>query len=127
MHLCMDWRSLHFDWNRARAFLVTAEEGSFSAAARALASTQPTIGRQVSALEEELGVTLFERIGTGLKLTASGLELLEHVRGSDTDNMLFDSLVGSAQGLLYMRMKKHQANAPTRWNDHSKTAHVVEF
>ena len=53
--------------------------------------------------------------------------LLEHVRGSDTDNMLFDSLVGSAQGLLYMRMKKHQANAPTQWNDHSKTAHVVEF
>jgi DNA-binding transcriptional LysR family regulator len=80
MHLCMDRRNLNFDWNRARAFLVTAEEGSFSAAARALASTQPTIGRQVSALEEELGVTLFERIGTGLKLTASGLELLEHVR-----------------------------------------------
>ena len=80
MRFCMDWRSLNFDWNRARAFLVTAEEGSFSAAARALDSTQPTIGRQVSALEEELGVTLFERIGTGLKLTASGLELLEHVR-----------------------------------------------
>ena len=45
-----------FDWNRARAFLVTAEEGSFSAAARALGTTQPTIGRQVAQLEEELGV-----------------------------------------------------------------------
>ena len=32
----MDWRSVRFDWNRARAFLVTAEEGSLSAAARAL-------------------------------------------------------------------------------------------
>ena len=36
MHNRMDWRSVTFDWNRARAFLVTAEEGSFSAAARAL-------------------------------------------------------------------------------------------
>ncbi len=76
----MDWRAINFDWNRARAFLVTAEEGSFSAAARALLSTQPTIGRQVAALERELGVTLFERVGTRLELTASGLELLEHVR-----------------------------------------------
>lgn len=80
MHLCMDWRSVNFDWNRARAFLVTAEEGSFSAAARALGSTQPTVGRQVAALEEELGVTLFARGGTRLELTATGLDLVDHVR-----------------------------------------------
>src|SRR5215510_3517268 len=77
----MDWRFVKFDWNRARAFLVTAEEGSLSAAARALGMAQPTLGRQVSALEEELGVVLFERIGRGLKLTEGGLDLLEHVRG----------------------------------------------
>jgi DNA-binding transcriptional LysR family regulator len=77
----MNWRSVRFDWNRARAFLVTAEEGSLSAAARALGMTQPTLGRQVTALEEELGVTLFERVGRGLALTESGLELLEQVRG----------------------------------------------
>lgn len=76
----MDWRSLHFDWNRARAFLVTAEEGSLSAAARALGMAQPTLGRQVSALEKELDVVLFERAGRGLVLTPSGLELLDHVR-----------------------------------------------
>lgn len=77
----MDWRAINFDWNRARAFLVTAEEGSLSAAARALGMAQPTLGRQVAALEEELGVALFERSGRGLSLTPSGLELLEHVRG----------------------------------------------
>lgn len=80
IHICMDWRSIKFDWNRARAFLVTAEEGSFSAAARALGMTQPTLGRQVTALEEELNIALFERVGTGLMLTPSGLELVEHVR-----------------------------------------------
>ncbi len=76
----MDRRSIKFDWNRAKAFLVTAEEGSLSAAARALGLTQPTLGRQVSALEEELGVVLFQRVGRGLTLTPSGLELLDHVR-----------------------------------------------
>lgn len=80
MHPCMDWRAVDFDWNRARAFLVTAEEGSFSAAARALAVAQPTIGRQVAALEEELGVALFERVGNNLELTEAGLDLLAHVR-----------------------------------------------
>lgn len=76
----MNWQAVSFDWNQARAFLVTAEEGSLSAAARALGLTQPTLGRQVSALEEKLGVTLFERVGHSLALTQSGLELLDHVR-----------------------------------------------
>lgn len=76
----MDWRSVNFDWNQARAFLVTAEEGTLSAAARALGLTQPTLGRQVAALEEKLHVTLFERVGKSLTLTRSGLELLDHVR-----------------------------------------------
>jgi DNA-binding transcriptional LysR family regulator len=80
MRCRMDWRSVKFDWNRARAFLVTAEEGSLSAAARALAMSQPTLGRQVDALERELGVALFERVGRGLTLTPAGLALLDHVR-----------------------------------------------
>ena len=53
--------------------------------------------------------------------------LLKHVRSSDTDNMLLDSLIGSAHGLLYLRMKTYQANAPSQWNDHSKTAQLVEL
>lgn len=76
----MNWQSVAFDWNQARAFLATVEEGSLSAAARALGLTQPTLGRQVTALEAELGVVLFERVGRSLVLTPSGVELLEHVR-----------------------------------------------
>lgn len=76
----MDWRSTKFDWNHARAFLVTVEEGSLSAAARALGMSQPTLGRQVSALEQELGVALFERNGHGLAITPQGQLLLQHVR-----------------------------------------------
>jgi len=80
MHICMDWRSTKFDWNRARAFLVTAEEGSLAAAARSLGMTQPTLGRQVAALEREIGVDLFTRRGRGLELTPNGIKLLAHVR-----------------------------------------------
>src|SRR6186713_1703226 len=94
----MDWRSVNFDWNRARAFLVTAEEGSLSAAARALGLAQPTLGRQVSALEEELGIALFERIGRGLRLTAGGLDLVEHVRTmADAANRLSLTASGRSQ------------------------------
>ncbi|MBM1690613.1 LysR family transcriptional regulator [Sulfitobacter geojensis] len=76
----MEWKRSAFDWNQARAFLVTAEEGSLSAAARALGLTQPTLSRQVAGLEEALGVTLFERTSRALLLTKSGVELLAHFR-----------------------------------------------
>lgn len=80
MRLRMDYRHVGFDWNQVRAFLMTAETGSFSAAARASGGTQPTLGRQVAALEEELGVVLFERIARGLRVTPTGLALVEHAR-----------------------------------------------
>lgn len=96
----MDWRSVKFDWNRARAFLVTAEEGSLSAAARALGMAQPTLGRQVDALESELGVVLFERVGRGLTLTPSGAELLEHVRAmGDAAGRLSLAAAGQSQAI----------------------------
>ena len=65
------------DWNHIRAFLATAETGSLSAAARELGLTQPTLSRQVAALEEELGILLFERVGRALELTSAGVELLD--------------------------------------------------
>jgi DNA-binding transcriptional LysR family regulator len=74
------WDAINFNWNHLRAFLVTAEEGTLSAAARALNVSQPTLGRQVSALEEEIGVALFERLGSGLSLTTSGQGLVDYAR-----------------------------------------------
>lgn len=69
-----------FDWNLAKIFLAVVDEGSLSAAARALGQTQPTVSRQIAALENSLCVTLFERTGRSVELTQSGAELLEHVR-----------------------------------------------
>lgn len=63
------------DWNLYRAFLAVMHEGSLSAAARALGSTQPSVGRHIAALEEALGAPLFTRGPGGLKPTATALEL----------------------------------------------------
>lgn len=80
MQNSINWATISFDWNHVRAFLVAAEEGSLSAGARELGLTQPTLSRQISALEASLNVLLLERGTRGLILTESGKELLEHVR-----------------------------------------------
>lgn len=77
---CMNWDAISFDWNHIRAFLATVEEGSLSGAARVLRQTQPTLSRQISALEETLALTLFERSTRTMVLTDAGAELLAHVR-----------------------------------------------
>lgn len=71
---------MDFDWNDAKAFLVTAETGSLSAAAKTLRTSQPTIGRRVTALEESLGVVLFERSKNSLFLTPQGEKMLNALR-----------------------------------------------
>ena len=94
----MEWQRSAFDWNQARAFLVTAEEGSLSAAARALGLTQPTLSRQVAGIEEALGVTLFERTSRALLLTQAGTELLEHFRSmGDAANRISLTATGQSQ------------------------------
>lgn len=88
------------DWNHIRAFLATAETGSLSAAARQLRLTQPTLSRQVAALEEDLGVMLFERVGRALALTEAGQELLSHSRkmGKAADSLSL-AATGQAQSI----------------------------
>ena len=88
------------DWNLIRAFLTTAEEGSLSAAARKLHLTQPTLSRQVAALEQNLGILLFERVGRRLELTQGGRELLDHSRtmGTAADRISLAAL-GQSQSI----------------------------
>jgi DNA-binding transcriptional LysR family regulator len=63
------------DWDKLRVFHAAAKAGSFTHAADALNLSQSAISRQVSTLEEEVGVPLFLRHARGLKLTEQG-ELL---------------------------------------------------
>lgn len=93
--------SAHYpDWNQLHAFIATVETGSLSAAARELALTQPTVGRQVAALEQDLGVVLFERVGRSLALTVAGRELYESARSmSEAANRLSIIASGHSQSV----------------------------
>src|SRR6266849_6329683 len=61
-------------------FTTSAEEGSFSAAARRLEVSVPAVAKLVTALERELGTQLFERSPHGLMLTPNGEDYLEQCR-----------------------------------------------
>lgn len=60
------------DWSLLRAFLAVAESGSLSRAAVELGSSQPTLSRQMSELETQVGQALFERTRRGVQLTEAG-------------------------------------------------------
>ena len=85
-----------FDWTLVRSFLAALEHGSLLGAARALKSSQPTIGRHIAELESQLGVLLFERGGRGLKPLAMALKLAESARAMEAGaNQLQRSVSGA--------------------------------
>ena len=63
------------DWDKLRIFQAAAEAGSFTHAGETLNMSQSAVSRQVSALEQDLGVHLFHRPARGLILTEQGEEL----------------------------------------------------
>ncbi|WP_269582610.1 LysR family transcriptional regulator [Roseibium sp. Sym1] len=69
-----------FDWDAVRVFLAVAEHQSLSRAAETLNLSQPTVGRHVGRLEEQLEVQLFDRRQTGYELTGAGRRLVKVAR-----------------------------------------------
>ena len=63
-----------------RYVISVAELGHFGRAALACHVSQPTLSGQILKLEEELGVTIFERVGKQVRLTPVGEEILAHAR-----------------------------------------------
>ena len=59
-----------------RSFAAVAELGHLTRASERLHVSQPAVSAQIKALEDELGVTLFERVSSGMVLTAAGRKLL---------------------------------------------------
>jgi DNA-binding transcriptional LysR family regulator len=63
-----------------RTFLTVSEEGNLTRAAEKLFTSQPAVSAQVKALEDELGMKLFERSPKGMQLTQAGRALSEQAR-----------------------------------------------
>jgi len=68
------------DFNKLQSFLVLAEIKNFTKAADQLYLTQPALTKQIQALENELGVTLFNRVGKSTFLTAEGKMLVNYAK-----------------------------------------------
>ena len=71
------------DWALWRSFSAVVTDGSLSAAARRIGYSQPTLGRHIEALEQQLGVTLFDRTLQGLKPTETALRLYQAVQAAE--------------------------------------------
>ena len=84
------------DLRHARTFVAVAELGTVSKAALRLHIAQPALSRQITALEQEFGLKLFDRVGRRLVLTGEGEQLLDDCRGL----LNFVSAIGERAQLL---------------------------
>jgi LysR family transcriptional regulator, low CO2-responsive transcriptional regulator len=85
------------DLNKIETFLRATETMNFSETAKQLHLSQPTISHQIKLLEKELGVTLFIRTNTGLKLTEAGRFLLPLARRLQRDSNNLSAMMSSIQ------------------------------
>ena len=95
----MDLRTLRF-------FAAVADHSGFSRAAEQLGISQPALSRQISALERELRVKLFDRVGRQTTLTAAGENLLERARSllhdADAIKSHAHEIAGGSYGALWL-------------------------
>lgn len=103
------------DWSRIQAFVAVADTGSLSAAARQLNMSQPTLGRQIKAMEAEMNITLFNRHPRGLELSDVGESLIGPARAmAEAANQMtllaagqVDSMGGTVRLTASMTMSMH--------------------
>ena len=85
---------------KLQAFMFAAQSLNFSDAARHLNLTQPTISHHIKGLEQDLGVELFDRSGSKLKLTEAGHLLLPWARRIVHESIEVQQMMGSLHELL---------------------------
>lgn len=93
----MGWME-ELDWESVRTLVATAEAGSMSGAARVLGTTQPTVSRRISLLEEHVGGPLLVRHGRGVRPTPRGETLLVAARGVEEAMRRVERIVRGVRG-----------------------------
>ena len=88
-----------FDLRRLRHALALAEHRNFARAAAALHITQPALSRSIQALEDGLGVRLFDRSPRDVDPTAFGELVLRHARSLELSARDLDRELQLAKGL----------------------------
>ncbi|GAA4093727.1 LysR family transcriptional regulator [Nocardioides kongjuensis] len=79
-------------------FVAVVDQGGFGRASEAVHVTQPSLSQAIAALEKDLGVTLFHRLGRKVKLTAAGEALLAPARQVLRDHAVARAAVAKVRG-----------------------------
>jgi len=107
-----------------QAFISVVESGSFSESARRLGLSQPSVSRQINALEAQLGVRLLQRTTRSLSLTEAGQVYYEKARliqrAVTEASQAISGFKDSPSGLL-------RVSAPHTWTEAKIAPHLGEF
>lgn len=98
MHAMHEDRGLRID--QLRAFLAVAEHDHLTRAAAMLGASQPTVSHQLKALERALGVSLLERVGRGIKVSADGRALVPAISRALSAIRDVEELAAARAGLV---------------------------
>lgn len=96
------------DLKQLKYFIVCAETGSISEAARLLYTTQPSVSKAIKALENDMGIVLFDRMPRGIVLTAQGREAYRYACRIVNDSRKLEEM--SIQNMVkYLRISLNPA------------------
>lgn len=106
------------DLKQLKYFIVCAETGSVSEAAKLLYTTQPSVSKAIKALENEMGIVLFDRMPRGISLTVKGREAYRYACRMVSDSRMLEEM-GKQNMTKYLRISLN----PSSWF----TNQFVEF
>ena len=106
------------DLKQLKYFIVCAETGSISEAAKILYTTQPSVSKAIKALENDMGMVLFDRMPRGIALTAKGREAYRYACRIVNDSRILEEM-GHKNMAKYLRISLN----PSSWF----TNQFVEF
>lgn len=94
--------------NQLKYVIAIAKEGSFNNAAKKLYITQPSLSAMVKSLEEELGITIFERSNKSIKITQDGIRLIQLINQLlSCEEMINETFLNKDDGISFSVSSQH--------------------
>jgi DNA-binding transcriptional LysR family regulator len=112
------------DWDKLKTFHYAAETGSLTAAADRLGISQSAVSRQIAALEDNIGVPLFQRHARGLLLTGPGKALWDLTREMAATAAIAESALKDAREKVMGDLK---ITAPVAFGSQWLAPRLVQF
>jgi DNA-binding transcriptional LysR family regulator len=114
------------DAHQLNTFVITAELLSFTAAARRLNLSQPSVSAQIQSLERRLGTRLFHRAGRHISLTEAAQELLPLAREMVDQSIRIEETMASLAGTIFGHLKIGSSIAAGKYIVPRLTARFLE-